>query len=797
MKKISSSFKYFLILLVVVLLGLWVYVQSHQPQLKGKLQVAGFAEEVNVYYDTYGIPHIYAKTAADAYRAFGYVHAADRLFQMELMRRVGAGRLSEIFGGDLKETDAFFRTVGTNRKAKEDAAGFDSLGLKEKEIITAYLEGVNEYIRHGKLPLEYKLLGLKREEYTVEDMYCIMGYMAYSFAAALRTDPIVESIKSKYGEAYLRDLDLGLKRDTATVKDTVAPFFGIGTGLQTAMLLDKLPVPMLEGSNSWAIAPSNTLSNKVLLANDTHIKYAAPAVWYEAHIEYPGFGFYGNFLAGIPLALVGHSRSIAWGITMFEDDDSDFFYETFAASDSSMIIAPEGPSLPVKKYKEVIKVDGEKDTTLTVYESDHGVIINSFLVSEESRPVSMYWNYTKVKNNLLSAFHKMNRAADLAGFTAGVSLISSPGLNVVYGDAAGNIASFSAGNLIIRRDSQNTKTFLDAAQVPIDYSSFYSFDENPQTINPDTGYVISANEDHLAANGISYPGYYAPNTRYNRLDTLLESIFPATIDGMQRVVTDVVSENEAAVAAEMVKVISNSDQLLSTKEERVLELLVGWNGSHQLADVHPTIYYKLLYTILRKTFRDELGDEMFDQFLTTFLLKRSYAGLLSRDDSPWWDNLRTANKRETRTGIFTDSFVKTVAELEDELGLEVSEWRWELVHTLTHAHPMGEVDVLSHFFNVGPFPAPGGLETINNSTFTLNGTGSYPAASGPAMRILIDFADIEHALSILPTGNSGNVMSPHYADQAEMYVKGKFRPMLMNKEEIVDTSTKLTIYSKE
>ncbi|HKK38421.1 MAG TPA: penicillin acylase family protein, partial [Cryomorphaceae bacterium] len=489
--------KYFLLTVLAVVLIFWVFIQSHQPMLKGKLEMATIQAPVEVYFDEYGIPHIYATNAEDAYRAFGYVHAQDRLFQMDLMRRVGAGRLSEIIGPEMKETDMFFRTIGTNRQAKEDAEKFNELPERVKSITLAYLEGVNSYINTAKLPLEYKILGSDPEPFTVEDVYCIAGYMAYSFAYALRTDPLVEDISTTLGPDYIRLFDLAvttdiLPPDTVRKDTSGTDTLNLELSLTRPHFPDELPIPTLQGSNSWAIAPSRTLSGKVMLSNDTHIKYSAPTVWYEAHIEYPGFGFYGNYIAGIPVALVGHTRNHAWGVTMFEDDDSDFFLERFAESDSSATIFRDSLSAPVSKYQETVSIKGEPDTSFTVYETIHGVLINDFLPIIEDRPVSMYWNYTGTDNQLLEAFNRMNRADNMDDFKKGVEMISSPGLNIVYGDAAGNIAQWSAGKLLKRPDSLDGKHFAKGYMAYANYDGYYSFDENPQLVNPFNGFIFSA-----------------------------------------------------------------------------------------------------------------------------------------------------------------------------------------------------------------------------------------------------------------------------------------------------------------
>src|SRR5690554_4792432 len=380
MKKYKLALILILIALGAIVLGLWIYFKSYRPQLSGHIHVQELNEKVDVYYDSYRIPHIYASDTEDAYRAFGYLHAADRLFQMELMRSVGMGRLSELFGSDLVKTDMFFRTLGTNRKAVKDAENFENLPPQVQAICYAYIDGVNNYISNGKLPIEYKLLGYKPELYTIEDMYAIAGYMAYSFAFALRTDPIVEKLNETLGYAYLKDLDMAYPNDSLwdLRLHSNSTFQKDSVQIQGLSFLDKLPVPILQGSNSWVVAPANTLSGKVIFANDTHIKYGSPSVWYEAHIEFPGTAIYGNFLAGIPVALVGHTRRHAWGLTMFEDDDSDFFRERFADGDTTQTMTPNG-NAPISKYTETIRFKKGGDTTFTVYETINGPLINDFL----------------------------------------------------------------------------------------------------------------------------------------------------------------------------------------------------------------------------------------------------------------------------------------------------------------------------------------------------------------------------------------------------------------------------------
>lgn len=372
-------------------------------------------------------------------------------------------------------------------------------------------------------------------------------------------------------------------------------------------------------------------------------------------------------------------------------------------------------------------------------------------------------------------------------------MIGAPGLNIAYGDAAGNIAKWSASKLIKRAEGNLGKQFEDGFASKDNYQGFYPFSENPQSENPLQGYLYSANQYHDTSTGIGYPGYYVPNTRYDRIGSRLNTMFPATVDSIKSLSTDVYSMTAASLSHEIARVIIQKGTSLSQNEKEGLELLKNWDGNHRLRDQEPTLYYSVLFYILKRAMLDELGDDMFQSLQGTHLLLRTYPKLLYEDNSKWWDNVTTSGKKETRAEIFVEAFKKAIAKTREQLGDDPSDWRWERVHFVLNPHPFGSKELLSPFFNVGPFPAPGGIETVNNSSFKFNGDGKYIATFGPAMRIIIDFADVENAVSILPTGNSGNVLSPHYRDQADMYVAGQFRKMRMNKAQIDSVSTLLIL----
>ena len=272
----------------------------------------------------------------------------------------------------------------------------------------------------------------------------------------------------------------------------------------------------------------------------------------------------------------------------------------------------------MERQYETIKISGEPDTTIAVYRTVHGPIINDFLPIASDQPVSMYWNYTHGENKLLEAFYRMNHTSDMEGFKSGVEMIGSPGLNINYGDASGNIAMWSASRLIQRPKGYGGKDYLDGSKASHEYSGFYGFENNPTVENPEEGYILSANQLHDTIEGVDYPGYYAPDTRYDRIVKRLEQMSPMTVDSMKTLLMDNVSETELMVAHEIAEVIMNGTFVPRDDEQEGLDVLLNWDGGHDLDDIGPTLYYKVLYYCLKGALQDEMGDEAFNAFLGTF-----------------------------------------------------------------------------------------------------------------------------------------------------------------------------------
>lgn len=791
--------RFFFIVFGIVLLlaaAIGIYLWTTKPDYSGNVTVKGMSEPVEAYFDNYGIPHIYGENEEDVFRALGYIHAQDRLFQMEMLRRVSAGRLSELFGSRLLDVDCFFRMLGISQHAEVAAAQFykDTTSSSHRAAL-AYLQGLNEYIENGKTPVEFRLIGIKKEKFTVKDLYLIVDYMSFNFQMGFRTDPLMSRIRKNLGENYLKDLALGYVPGTQTepvyfpsdssAKKADSTLIGCFDDVENA-----LPFKIWMGSNAWVVSANRSSSGKVLFANDTHIGHQQPAVWYEAHLECPGFSFYGNFLAGFPFAPIGHSRRHAWGLTIFENDDLDFFIEKSDSSHPNQIWYKDHWE-ELKLRDEIIHVKDSSDIKLLCRSSHHGPICSDVMrdfrdISDE--PVSVCWTFLREPNNLLEVTYDLAHATSMDNFRAAVSQIAAPGLNVLYGDSENNIAWWTAAKIVKRPLHSNPAMLLDGASGNDEWLGYYSFSENPRSENPPNGYVYSTNNQPDSVNHILYPGYYLPEDRAIRVTQYLNSHGVFDIQSFQQLNTDVINPVAAENSRQLLAALSREIRESSPVNKTAAEILEKWKGSHQLDDIAPTIYYRWLYEVLHRTFADELGEKDFDAFLKTHVEKCSVAPFLKLKESLWWDNKNTANKIESKSDIINESFLAAIRTLSEHLGTNLSNWNWKSVHTLELEHPLGKQKPLDRVFNLGPYAEMGGIETVNNQSFNLTADYRCKVNLGPALRRILDFADTEHGVSINPSGQSGNFMSPHYGDQCALYVAGQFRQEMMNQEEIIHIS---------
>ncbi|MCX6172750.1 MAG: penicillin acylase family protein [Flavobacterium sp.] len=790
-KKILLSL---LVVVAITIIAIIWYLQYTKPKYEGTATLKGINQQTTVYFDNYGVPHIYANNQKDARTTLGYVHAQDRLWQMELMRRIAPGRLAEIFGTPALKTDKFFVGIGIDESSAIAVAKLDK-NSQTFVLANAYLDGINQYLEEGKTPVEFTLLGIKKEKFTLKDVYNIFGFMSFSFAMAQKTDPLLTDIRDRFGMKYLKDFNITGELGTKQLKSFNGNYNEYSEiSKSVASLLKTSPVPPFIGSNSWVIGGAKTKSGKVILANDPHIMYSQPGTWYEAHIVCPEYEMYGYYIAGTPFPLLGQNRDYAYGLTMFENDDVDFFQEEENPNNPKQYIVADGFKNYTYKQK-TIKVKDSTLVKLNVKTSIHGPIITGLLDGlTTNKSVAMSWIYTQQKSQILDAVYSLSHAKNLEDFHKNIELIKAPGLNIMYGDAKGNIAWITSGKLYKVDKSVNTNFILNGANGIDDRKEWIPYNKHPAAINPPWNYVYTSNNQPEPIDGYLYPGYYLPKDRALRIDGLLSPKSDWTKEDVSKMIVDNTSATAQNIIANLTAVLTMSK--MSTNEKRALTILKEWTGENDLNDVAPTVFNKWLYWYLKDTFEDEFGKDNFTILLNTHIIKQTIEAQSQNANSPWWDNITTKDRKETQKEILTQSFKEAITSLEKQLGKDIGQWQWAKVHKITFQHPIGKLKLFSKFFNVGSYSIAGTNEVINNQLFIYTDDAEINTKGGPSTRRIIDFSDIENSWSVLPTGQSGNPMSKHYDDQSELFVNGKFRKMMINKKEIVSTSTKLVFDPK-
>ena len=778
-------------ILCVVLIGCgalattW-YIQSKIPQRSGDLYLPQLTEAVDVQFDERGVPHIQAQNELDAYRALGYVHAQDRLFQMEIMRRLARGELSEILGEKTIKLDRLFRTLRLHEHAQKYVQTVDQ-NSAPAQALQAYLEGVNQFQAQGPRPLEFDLLGITARPFTMEDTMSIAGYLAYSFAAAFRTEPTLSYIRQELGDDYLKIFDLTTP-STGAIPTDAQPVLShsdwshlnaVAQLSQEALLAAGLP--QFEGSNAWVMNGAKTASGKPLLAGDPHITFSVPAVWYEAHLQAPDFELYGHFQALNPFALLGHNQEFGWSVTMFQNDDLDLIALKTNPEDPQQVWE-NGQWQTLTSQTQWIVVKDQEPEQLILRNSSHGPIINDILKDQTSdTPIAMWWAFLETENPILDAFYALNRANTLDKARHAASQIHAPGLNLVWANAQGDIAWWAAAKMPIRDKSAEPSFILDSQSAASKKYGFYPFKDNPHEENPARGLIVSANFLPASPNQVPLPGYYNLADRGAQL-----------IEQLSQVDTKWDTQNSQAVQlGERTGYAQRLLQPLLTdlkesahgyEEKKLIEQLSAWQGNYPTNSYLPTLFTEFSFQLLQAAMLDELGESVFNNLLHTRIIDSALPLLASDEQSVWWNN-HSQGEQQSRQQVVAQAWQATLLHLRRSFGPDPKDWQWGNAHTLTHKHPLGQQSPLDNLLNVGSFAAPGGHEMPNNFS---SGYSNAPWAVeyGPSTRRIIDFAAPEKSLGINPVGQSGVRFDKHYADQAESYMQGRYFQQHLGMEDV-------------
>ncbi len=762
------------------------YVQNKLPQRSGNLHLAELSAAVEVRYDDRGVPHIQAQNELDAYRALGYVQAQDRLFQMEIMRRLARGELSEILGEKTVKTDRLFRTLRLHEHAQQYVQTIDQ-SAAPAQALQAYLDGINQFQTQGAKPIEFDLLGITPRPYTMEDTVSIAGYLAYSFAAAFRTEPTLSYIRQQLGDDYLAIFDLKTPSTGALPypaqpslsTDDWALLHSIAQLSQEALFAAGLP--QFEGSNAWVLDGSKTASGKPLLAGDPHISFSVPAVWYEAHLQTPDFELYGYFQALNPFALLGHNQEFGWSVTMFQNDDLDLVALKSNPEDPEQVWQNNEWQTLVKQTQWIVVKDQDPQQ-LILHDSAYGPIINGILSEHSSdTPIAMWWAFLETENPILDAFYELNRANTLDKARQASSKIHAPGLNIVWANVQGDIGWWAAAKMPIRDKSAQPSFILDSQAANSKKYGFYPFSANPQEENPARGYIVSANFLPASPKKVPLPGYY---NLADRGAELIEQISQTDVKWDTQNSQAVQQGDRSGYAQRLLSPLLEDLRSIArgTEEKQLIQQLSAWPGDYSIKSYLPTIFTEFTYQLLQAAMLDELGDSVFNNLLNTRIIDSALPLLAADPHSPWWHQ-HNNGVQQTRQQVVAQAWQATLLHLRTTFGVDPNDWLWGSAHTLTHKHPLAQQAPLDTLLNIGSFAAPGGHEVPNNFSA---GYSSAPWAVqyGPSTRRIIDFAAPGKSLGINPLGQSGVPFDRHYADQAEAYMQGQYFPQHLGKEDV-------------
>jgi penicillin amidase len=787
-------------------------IKSRMPDLNADVAHESLSAEVSVTRDNWGVAHIEAQNATDAYFAFGYTVAQDRLFQLEVLRRLGRGELSEIIGDKGLEIDKISRTL-LWRKSSEDL-------FKEKEkfdpefvaIVDAFISGVNHFVATNPMPIEYTVLGFEPKPFTPEDSLSLMGYMAYGFAEGIRADSVFAMIAEKHPDLDMSILFPGYSRSTpisvmegigvAGEPEVVAAPVALDesasakpnySGLENlvAMVEDTLPqFGAFYGSNSWVLSPDRSTSGGAILANDPHIGFTNPGVWYECHIKYPGYESYGVHLPLIPFPVIAHNSDKAWSMTMFENDDVDLYRETIKPDDASKV-KYKGEWADVQEWTETISVKDADPVELTIRITPHGPIITDMLDGYKGDPVSLWWLFHDADHDNAQTFYKLGLAKNVEEAREASALLIAPGLNISYADKEGNIAWWAAGRLPIRPDHVNAKTILDGASGDDEVLGYLPFSENPQLVNPPSGVIVTSN--NMSTSRPVGPienleGYWQPSDRAWRILELLDEQEKWSLEDLKIVQTDVKLQTGDLLRDAVVEAMEEIDSdgrsfawKLSGDARTAYAALKDWNSGHAIDSVGATVHQFAYDATRRGILLDELGETLLKTYLTVADHRNFLTYVLTDPDCPLWDDTSTS-ETETANDILRAGFRAGVENMVGRLG---KDWSWGKAHTVAYPYLiLGEVDVLKRWWEIGPYPAPSHKEGVAKMSWR---DESYDVKHGASMRLLLDYANYGKAEGmwfVLPTGNSGHILNRQYKNQAEMYLNGIYRNIHFSDEDI-------------
>ncbi|HET9704718.1 MAG TPA: penicillin acylase family protein [Vicinamibacterales bacterium] len=784
--------------------GAYWWARGSLPVLDGQFAYAGLRAPVQVLFDQYGVPSVYARDPEDAWFTAGVLHARDRLWQMELYRRVTMGRLSEVLGDNTLDIDKRFLTLGLRDAAQ---AEWERANPDVRAALLRYAEGVNAVVTHfegrQQWPLEFQILGFLPAEWKPVDSLAVGRLLAWRLAENHQAELMRAALAGKFGADTALQLTGRYPASAPTILESRAPAAPVRpTTTSTASSIaypdargsSKPLPPGLEwlsagarrgNSNNWVLAPGRTKGGRPILANDPHLQIEFPSVWYEMHLIAAGLDVIGVTIPSVPFVVLGHNQRIAWGITNTNADVQDIAIERVDVGGKRAMY--RGSWAPVQVVQADIPVRGRSaPVPFEVWKTRNGSIFADVeeldwevppmwlspqeRPSEERRAYSLHWD---TDGDLAAAFEAINRASDWGSFTTAVNAFAVPSSNLVYADVDGNVGYVMSGK-IPRRSSGDGRMPVDG-NVGTAWTGYLDPSTLPRVLNPASGFITSSNNeiDRSFPNLISHD--WAAPFRAMRLKNELSKVQGADLDSMAALQNDrysVAADILLAGLEEAIKKGRASDAELQWAA--ALEQLVKWD---RVVDNRPVVSYfqAFEHAVWRRTFVDEMEDALFDKFYEWAGAEKP-AGLyaiLADPTSSWFDDITTVERKETRDEIFLIAAQDAEIYLQREYG-GVSRRDWADLHAARFSHPLGNIAFpFAWLFNRGPVPVEGDGTTVMRISW--NRLKPFQAWEYPSWRQLFDVGEWNSSRVSMPSGQSGHPLSPFYFDQTETWRQGRYR----------------------
>jgi penicillin amidase len=783
----------------VARLWLGILCRRTMPRVSGHLRLRGLKSAVEVIRDPLGVPHIYARDAHDLLFAQGFVHAQDRLWQMEFQRRLAGGRLAELLGPKALDADRWTRTVGIHRAAVRDEK---ALSKEAREEIDAYVDGVNAFIETEKLPVELQTLRHTPAPWTAVDVLAWQKMVSWNLSMNWEGELLRALLARKVGAERAAELEPEWPEFWPVISEAITKPGGIGTeAIERDERFRRYMGPSASdgiGSNSWAISGSRTATGLPILANDMHMPLHAPSVWYENHLRCPEFHLAGVTFPGTPTIVAGHNGSVAWGFTNSCVDVQDLYQERLrTVSGGRVQYEFEGVWRDAVVVQERIDVKGRPSIVEEVVLTRHGPVINRGMSGlPRETPLALRWVSAEADSTTYAGYLMM-RSRNCQEFREALRFWTSPCQNVVYADVEGNIAYTLAGRIPVRK--KGTGRVPEPGWTGArEWESFIPFEELPHLLNPPEGFIATAN-NKIAGDGYRYYlGHeFCMGDRAERIVELIAKRPVVDLEYVKRMQSDLVSPTARRVGRHLAG-LGEKDAV----PPRVRTIMEGFEGELAADSAAAAVYEVFMRVFLRRALNDELGDlaswymgkgpevplaghSVFGFRAWEWVLKM----LLDSGPRGHGDPARGRRagerdgERENVRKLVSEALAETVVSLEKRLGKGSGSWAWGRLHTLTFRHLFGNMKPLKKFFDRGPYPAGGDGNTIWAGFSSMHEIDPV-AHLGPPFRFIVDLADPENSMGVLVPGQSGVPLDPHYDDQIEDWFNGRYHRLLFKREDV-------------